>query len=80
MELSQIPVTMLKGVGSKLAEKLQHLRLHTVQDLLFVITSYSIHYTKLYDAIMLITVAILVILVQVIQSVGDRLVKKFDHR
>lgn len=37
-------------------------------------------YQRFDPAIMLITVAILVILVQVIQSVGDRLVKKFDHR
>lgn len=29
---------------------------------------------------MMITVVILVVLVQVIQSIGDRLVKKFDHR
>lgn len=35
MELDHIPVTGLKGVGSKLAEKLAHLHLHTVQDLLF---------------------------------------------
>jgi ATP-dependent DNA helicase RecG len=35
MELDQIPLTGLKGVGSKLAEKLGHLHLQTVQDLLF---------------------------------------------
>ena len=35
MDLAQIPVTGLKGVGSKLAEKLHHLQLATVQDLLF---------------------------------------------
>ena len=35
MQLDQIPVTGLKGVGSKLAEKLCHLHLQTVQDLLF---------------------------------------------
>ncbi|MFC3913418.1 ATP-dependent DNA helicase RecG [Pseudaeromonas sharmana] len=35
MELASIPVTGLKGVGSKLAEKLGHLGIETVQDLLF---------------------------------------------
>ena len=35
MDLAQIPVTGLKGVGSKMAEKLHHLQLETVQDLLF---------------------------------------------
>ena len=35
MQLDQIPVTGLKGVGTKLAEKLRHLHLQTVQDLLF---------------------------------------------
>ncbi len=35
MDLAQIPVTGLKGVGNKLAEKLHHLQLETVQDLLF---------------------------------------------
>ena len=35
MQLDQIQVTGLKGVGSKLAEKLRHLHLQTVQDLLF---------------------------------------------
>ena len=35
MQLDQIPVTGLKGVSSKLAEKLRHLHLQTVQDLLF---------------------------------------------
>ncbi len=33
--LAQTPVTQLKGVGSKVAEKLEKLGLHTVQDLLF---------------------------------------------
>ena len=48
MELSAIPVTMLKGVGSKLAEKLQHLRLHTVQDLLFHLPLRYEDRTRLY--------------------------------
>jgi len=33
--LAQTPVTQLKGVGSKVAEKLEKLGLHSVQDLLF---------------------------------------------
>ena len=37
-------------------------------------------YQRLDPAIMLITVAILVILVQLIQSIGERLVKRVDHR
>lgn len=35
MDLSAVPVSALKGVGSKVAEKLTHLGLTTVQDLLF---------------------------------------------
>ncbi|RJG49404.1 ATP-dependent DNA helicase RecG [Motilimonas pumila] len=35
MNLDKLPLTTLKGVGSKLAEKLGKLHLHTVQDLLF---------------------------------------------
>ena len=35
MELASIPVTGLKGVGNKLADKLRHLGIETVQDLLF---------------------------------------------
>lgn len=35
MDLSAVPVSALKGVGNKLAEKLAHLGLSTVQDLLF---------------------------------------------
>ena len=35
MDLALIPITGLKGVGSKMAEKLHHLHLRTVQDLLF---------------------------------------------
>ncbi len=37
-------------------------------------------YQRFDPAIMLITVAILVILVQLIQSIGERLVKRVDHR
>ncbi|MBB6056854.1 methionine ABC transporter permease [Tolumonas osonensis] len=37
-------------------------------------------YQRFDPAIMLITVAILVVLVQLIQSVGERLVKRVDHR
>lgn len=48
MELSAIPVSMLKGVGSKLAEKLTHLRLHTVQDLLFHLPLRYEDRTRLY--------------------------------
>ncbi len=48
MELSAIPVSMLKGVGSKLAEKLMHLRLHTVQDLLFHLPLRYEDRTRLY--------------------------------
>lgn len=48
MELSAIPITMLKGVGSKLAEKLQHLRLQTVQDLLFHLPLRYEDRTRLY--------------------------------
>ena len=35
MDLALIPITGLKGVGSKMAEKLHHLHLRTIQDLLF---------------------------------------------
>jgi len=35
MDISTLPVTALKGVGPKLAEKLKRLGLHTVQDVLF---------------------------------------------
>lgn len=35
MKLEQTPVTVLKGVGAKLAEKLERLDIHTLQDLLF---------------------------------------------
>jgi ATP-dependent DNA helicase RecG len=35
MDISTLPVTTLKGVGPKLAEKLKRLGLHTVQDVLF---------------------------------------------
>jgi len=35
MNIASLPVTNLKGVGPKLAEKLQRLGLHTVQDVLF---------------------------------------------
>lgn len=35
MNLDKLPLTTLKGVGSKLAEKLGKLHLHSVQDLLF---------------------------------------------
>ncbi|NCB59416.1 MAG: ATP-dependent DNA helicase RecG, partial [Gammaproteobacteria bacterium] len=48
MELAAIPVSMLKGVGSKLAEKLTHLRLHTVQDLLFHLPLRYEDRTRLY--------------------------------
>jgi D-methionine transport system permease protein len=37
-------------------------------------------YQRFDPAIMLITVAILVVLVQLIQSIGERLVKRVDHR
>ena len=48
MELSAVPISMLKGVGSKLAEKLTHLRLHTVQDLLFHLPLRYEDRTRLY--------------------------------
>lgn len=48
MELSAIPITMLKGVGSKVAEKLIHLRLETVQDLLFHLPLRYEDRTRLY--------------------------------
>ena len=35
MDIASLPVTSLKGVGPKLAEKLKRLGLHTVQDVLF---------------------------------------------
>ncbi len=35
MDIASLPVTNLKGVGPKLAEKLKRLGLHTVQDVLF---------------------------------------------
>ena len=35
MDIASLPVTRLKGVGPKLAEKLKRLGLHTVQDVLF---------------------------------------------
>jgi ATP-dependent DNA helicase RecG len=35
MDISTLPVTVLKGVGPKLADKLKRLGLHTVQDVLF---------------------------------------------
>ncbi|CAG9298440.1 ATP-dependent DNA helicase RecG [Celerinatantimonas diazotrophica] len=35
MQLEQTPITVLKGVGAKLAEKLQRLDITTLQDLLF---------------------------------------------
>jgi ATP-dependent DNA helicase RecG len=35
MDIASLPVTALKGVGPKLAEKLKRLGLHTVQDVLF---------------------------------------------
>ena len=35
MDITSLPVTRLKGVGPKLAEKLKRLGLHTVQDVLF---------------------------------------------
>ena len=35
MDIATLPVTTLKGVGPKLAEKLKRLNLHTVQDVLF---------------------------------------------
>jgi len=35
MDIALLPVTSLKGVGPKLAEKLKRLGLHTVQDVLF---------------------------------------------
>ncbi|MDH3561856.1 MAG: ATP-dependent DNA helicase RecG [Gammaproteobacteria bacterium] len=35
MDIATLPVTALKGVGPKLADKLKRLNLHTVQDVLF---------------------------------------------
>ncbi len=35
MDIASLPVTALKGVGPKLADKLKRLNLHTVQDVLF---------------------------------------------
>lgn len=35
MDIASLPVTALKGVGPKLADKLRRLNLHTVQDVLF---------------------------------------------
>jgi len=37
-------------------------------------------YQRFDGTVMMITVVMLVILVQLIQSVGDHLVKRFDHR
>lgn len=39
MRLDKIPVTELKGVGAKMAERLEKLNLHTVQDLLLHLPS-----------------------------------------
>ena len=35
MDIASLPVTTLKGVGPKLADKLKRLGLQTVQDVLF---------------------------------------------
>ncbi|MDH3935052.1 MAG: ATP-dependent DNA helicase RecG, partial [Gammaproteobacteria bacterium] len=37
--LDQLPVTVLKGVGARVAEKLARLHIHTIQDVLFHLPS-----------------------------------------
>lgn len=50
MRLDKIPVIELKGVGAKMAEKLEKLNLHTVQDLLFHLPSRYQDRTTIYSA------------------------------
>ena len=51
--------TFKKATGVTIGKYISQLRLEMAKTLLFVITSYSIHYTKLYDAMSSICTSIL---------------------